>query len=57
MSSNYIQIIVIFQSVQTYTHLIPKWRIVVTWLSMPRFRAALPRSSRVTAILELDVYT
>ena len=29
--------------------------IVVTWPSMPRFRAALPRSSRATAILELGV--
>ena len=37
-------------------HLIPKWRIIVTWPSMPRFRAALPRSSRVTAILEFILF-
>ena len=36
-------------------HLIPKWRIVVTWPSMPHFCADLPRSSRATAILELGV--
>ena len=37
-------------------HLIPKWRIIVTWPLMPRFRAALPRSSRVTAILEFILF-
>ena len=37
-------------------HLIPKWRIIVTWPSMPRFRAALPSSSRVTAILEFILF-
>ena len=40
-----------------FMHLIPKWRIIVTWPSMPRFCAALPRSSRATSILEFILFT
>ena len=39
-----------------HVHLIPKWRITVTWPSMPCFRAALPRSSRATAILDFILF-
>ena len=55
VSSRTIQCAFVFLITQRI-HLIPKWRIIVTWPSMPRFRAALPRSSRATAILEFILF-
>ena len=57
------EILIIFQeakyvikSKRLHIHLIPKWRIFVTWPSMPRFCIALPRSSRASTILEFILF-